>query len=73
MKAHVGDRIVMEGARVGDPRRVGIVTQLRRDDGTPPYVVRWLDNGRETLLFPGPDARVEPPSGPVIEGGLSHA
>jgi hypothetical protein len=59
MKAHIGDRIVLEGTHVGDRRRVGVVTELRHEDGTPPYVVRWLDNGHEALLFPGPDARVE--------------
>lgn len=65
MKAHVGDRIVVAGVHVGDPRRVGVVTELRHDDGTPPYVVRWLDNGHEALIFPGPDARVETPTRPT--------
>jgi hypothetical protein len=62
MKAKVGDRLILEGTHVGDPRRVGIVTRLRRDDGEPPYVVRWLDTGGESLVFPGPDARVEAPT-----------
>ena len=62
MKAHVGDRLVLEGTHVGDARRVGIVMELRHEDGTPPYVVRWLDDGHEALVFPGPDARVEPPT-----------
>ncbi len=62
MNARVGDRIVLEGVHVGDPRRVGIVTELRHEDGTPPYVVRWLDTGREALIFPGPEARVEAPT-----------
>ncbi len=61
MNGHVGDRLVLEGAKVGDPRRIGVITELRHPDGTPPYVVRWLDDGHETLVFPGPDARVEPP------------
>ena len=61
MKAHVGDRIVVGGRHVGDPRRVAVVIELRHDDGRPPYMVRWLDNGREALFFPGPDARVETP------------
>jgi hypothetical protein len=60
MKAHVGDRLVLEGTHVGDQRRVGVITALRRPDGTPPYLVRWLDNDHEALVFPGPDARVEP-------------
>jgi hypothetical protein len=65
MKAHVGDRIVLAGVHVGDPRRVGVVTALRHEDGTPPYVVRWLDTGHEALIFPGPDARVEPATWPA--------
>ena len=60
MIAHVGDRLVLEGAHVGDPRRIGVITELRHNDGTPPYLVRWLDDGHEALVFPGPDARVEP-------------
>lgn len=59
MKAHVGDRLIVEGTHLGDPRRVGLITELRHVDGTPPYLVRWLDNDHEALVFPGPDARVE--------------
>lgn len=62
MKAQVGDRLVLEGTHVGDHRRIGVVMGVEHTDGTPPYVVRWLDDGRESLVFPGPDARVEPPS-----------
>ena len=59
MKAHRGDRLVMEGTRVGDGRRIGVIIELRHADGAPPYVVRWLDGGHEALVFPGPNARVE--------------
>lgn len=60
MKANVGDRLVLESTHVGDPRRVGVVTAVRNDSGDPPYVVKWLDTGNESLVFPGADARVEP-------------
>jgi hypothetical protein len=60
MKASVGDRLIEEGTHVGDQRRVGVITALRHEDGTPPYVVKWLDNGHEALVFPGSDARIEP-------------
>lgn len=59
MKAHVGDRLILEGPHVGDHRRVAVIVALRHDDGTPPYVVRWLDTGHEAFVFPGPDSRVE--------------
>lgn len=61
MKAHPGDRLILEGVHVGDRRRVGVITEVRHPDGTPPYVVRWLDDGREGLVFSGPDARLEAP------------
>ncbi|HEX2357094.1 MAG TPA: DUF1918 domain-containing protein [Micromonosporaceae bacterium] len=62
MRAQLGDRLVLEGTHVRDPRRVGTIVGLRHPDGSPPYDVRWLDDGREALVFPGPDARVEPPT-----------
>jgi hypothetical protein len=59
MKAKVGDRLIMEGAKVGDVRRIGVVLEVRHSDGTPPYLVRWLSDGHEALVFPGPDSRIE--------------
>jgi hypothetical protein len=60
MKAQIGDRLIMESIHVGEPRRIGVILELRHPDGTPPYLVRWLDNGHEGLVFPGPESRVEP-------------
>jgi len=60
MIAHVGDRIVVEGTRLGEHRRVGVVTAVEQIDGGPPYRVRWLSDGRTTLIFPGPEAHIEP-------------
>ncbi|MFG1605192.1 DUF1918 domain-containing protein [Actinoplanes sp. NPDC049265] len=60
MFAHVGDRIVVEGARLGEHRRVGLVIAVDRVDGTPPYQVRWFDNDHTSLIFPGPEAHIEP-------------
>ncbi|MCA2218994.1 DUF1918 domain-containing protein [Jidongwangia harbinensis] len=62
MFAHIGDRLVVEGTHLGDVRRVGIITAVTHTDGAPPYTVRWLDDGRTSLIFPGPAARVEPPT-----------
>jgi len=64
MKANVGDRLIEEGTHVGDQRRVGVIRALRHEDGTPPYLVRWLDTGHESLVFPGSGARIEPPPEP---------
>lgn len=60
MLAHVGDKLVAENTHVGEARRVGVIIEVRHDDGTPPYLVRWLDDGHEALVYPGPDARVQP-------------
>jgi hypothetical protein len=59
MIAHVGDRIVLEGTRAGDQRRIGVVLEVRNADGTPPYLVKWLDDEHEAFVFPGSDARIE--------------
>ncbi|GII76687.1 hypothetical protein Sru01_16690 [Sphaerisporangium rufum] len=59
MKAKVGDRLVLESAQLGKPRRIGIIVGLHHADGSPPYDVRWLDQEHPTMVFPGPDARVE--------------
>jgi hypothetical protein len=63
MKGQVGDRLVLEGTHVGDPRRVGVITEVRHRDGTPPYEVRWLGDDHRALVFPGPDAHIESRSG----------
>ncbi|GAA2607915.1 DUF1918 domain-containing protein [Paractinoplanes durhamensis] len=64
MIANVGDRIVVKGTQVGIPARVGVVVSLRHADGTPPYEVRWLEDGHTGLIFPGPETHVEHPAGP---------
>ena len=73
MNAHIGDRLVLEGTRLGDGRRTAVITALRHGDGSPPYEVRWLDDGRNTLIFPGPQARIEPATrqGPEIAQPVS--
>jgi hypothetical protein len=59
MFANVGDELIIEGHRIGEPRRRGKVEEVRGDDGGPPYLVRWDDTGRSTLLFPAADCRIE--------------
>lgn len=60
MHAHVGDRLVIESGKVGNPARRGEVIEVRGPDGTPPYVVKWED-GHEGLTYPGPDAHIVAP------------
>lgn len=56
MKANVADWLVIKGRTNDTPDRRGAITEVHSQDGSPPYLVRWLDTGHEALVFPGPDA-----------------
>ena len=72
MIAHIGDRVVLEGIHLGGARRVGVITEIPHADGAPPYQVRWLADGRTTLIFPGPQAHIEPASRPrTVPAGVA--
>ncbi|GAA3119181.1 DUF1918 domain-containing protein [Streptosporangium carneum] len=58
MKAAVGDKLVVEGTRHGETRRIGVIVELVHEDGSPPYMVHWEHDEHETMVFPGPDAHV---------------
>lgn len=58
--AREGDRLVIRGHRIGEPLRDGEIIEVLGDDGAPPYVVRWADDGRVTRVYPGLDAYVDP-------------
>lgn len=59
MHAQPGDRIVIRSRTLGGPVRDAEVLEVEHEDGSPPYRVRWSDNGHESLLFPGTDAYVD--------------
>ena len=59
MKASVGDRIIIKGHYVGEPDRDAEILEVHGDDGAPPYLVRWDEDGHEGLFFPGSDATLE--------------
>lgn len=63
MKAAVGDRLVVNPRTLGRAGRDGEVLAVQGPDGEPPYLVRWSDDGRESLFFPGPDAFIADASG----------
>jgi hypothetical protein len=56
VRAQLGDWVVVHGRTLDAPVREGQIEELLHDDGSPPYVVHWLDDGRRTVVFPGPDA-----------------
>jgi hypothetical protein len=59
MEATVGDRLHVHGNTVGQPDKIGEIVEIRGAAGSPPYQVRFED-GHTCLVFPGPDAVVEP-------------
>jgi hypothetical protein len=58
MYAEVGDLLVIRGHYVGQAERAAEILEVRGPNGTPPYVVRWLEDEHVGLLFPGPDATI---------------
>jgi len=59
MEAHKGDRLVIEGNKLGQARRTGEVVKVEGDPAHQRLWVRWED-GHESMLMPGAGARVEP-------------
>jgi len=52
-----GDRLVVHAHHQGQPERDAEILEVLGADG-PPYRVRW-DDGRESIIFPGPDVFIE--------------
>ncbi|HSJ46058.1 MAG TPA: DUF1918 domain-containing protein [Euzebyales bacterium] len=59
LRARVGDRLVIRRHHVGEPDRDAEILEIRGEDGRPPYVVRWADDGRVGYFLPGSDAFVQ--------------
>lgn len=57
MQATVGDRIIVKGHVIGEPDRDCEVLEAHGPEG--PFLVRWSDNGHESLFFPGSDAQLQ--------------
>ena len=64
MYAEVGNWLVVRSRVLDQPVRTGEVLEVPHPDGSPPYVVRWLDDEHTSVVFPGSDAVVTsaPPS-----------
>jgi len=60
MQAKTGDWLLIKTHTEDQHSRGGVITEVG-DDGNPPYTVHWLDTGRESVVFPGPDALVRTP------------
>lgn len=57
-RAHPGARLVVH-SQAGKPSRDGEILEVHGDDGEPPYLVRWSDDGHVSLVFPGPGATID--------------
>ena len=58
MRAKIGDWLVIKGTTIDQPDQRGMITEVHSSDGSPPYVVRWLETDHVATIFPGPDAVV---------------
>ena len=58
MRAHPGDWPVVETSTVGRHSMRGQIEEVSGPTGEPPFRIRWTDDDRVSIVFPGPDARV---------------
>lgn len=59
LRASPGDRLVIHGHHVGEVSRDAKIIDVLGQDGAPPYLVRWEDNGQVSRSYPGSDAYVQ--------------
>ena len=59
MTAAPGDRLVVRGHHAGEPDRDAEILAVLGPDGTPPYEVRWEEDGHVSRFYPGSDAYVD--------------
>jgi hypothetical protein len=64
MRAQVGDRLLVGHGQ----HRVGLIVDVPRPDGQPPYIVKWLSDGHMAMVFPDQYARVIPAGHPAGTG-----
>ena len=69
MQAKVGQRLVIRSHHVGEPVKDGEILEIRDPKGAPPYLVKWSEDGRVGLFFPGADAYVESRGGGAAANG----
>jgi Domain of unknown function (DUF1918) len=53
MIARIGDRLLADGTRVG------LIIAVPHDDGTPPYIVKWLSDGHIAMVVPDHNMRLD--------------
>jgi hypothetical protein len=64
MRARVGDRLLVGHGR----HRIGLVIGVPRDDGQPPYIVKWFSSGHIAMVSPDQYSRIVPAGHPAGTG-----
>jgi hypothetical protein len=59
MQASPGDRIIVRSHHIGVPDRGAQVVEVHGEGGAPPWLLRWEDDGHQSLFWPGADTTVE--------------
>jgi hypothetical protein len=54
-----GDRLVIRGHHTGEPERDGEILEVLGEDGAPPFLVRWEEDGRVSRAYPGSDSYIQ--------------
>jgi hypothetical protein len=66
-RAHKGDRILVEGRKLGVGSRAGKILEVLGDPGAERYRIRW-DDGHESVYALSSDTRIEPKPKPKATG-----
>lgn len=64
MHPQVGDRLLVGH----DDHRIGLVIGMTNSDGSPPYIIKWLNDGHIAMVFPDQHSRVVPAEHPAGTG-----
>jgi len=67
MTGRVGDRIIVESERVGQPDRIGEVLEVTEAEYGTRYHVRWEDGHESDIRPSAGSARFEAPNGSVAQ------
>lgn len=59
LRASPGDRLVVRGHHLGATERDAEILDVLGEDGAPPYMVRWSDDGHVSRVYPSSDIYVE--------------
>lgn len=63
MRARIGDQLVVGEGRIGE------VVGVPSADGSPPYIIKWRNDGHIAMVFPDQYARIVPAGEAVTTGG----